>query len=124
MHSSITLALDGAGLRLGINAGKVKFSIDTGKIVCILLTEGGGIENFEGIQLLTRPPCWQDCTVCIPSFQSPGPGFRGARHRTFQIHPGERDTRAVRHPRTTRHTATGCRDARLGTDPVAISRRS
>jgi hypothetical protein len=38
--------------------------IDTGKGICILLTEGGGLENFEGIQLLTRP---QTPHIVIPT---------------------------------------------------------
>jgi len=42
----------GADCVVSVGGGSV---IDTGKGICILLTEGGGLENFEGIQLLTRP---------------------------------------------------------------------
>lgn len=43
--------------------------IDTGKGICILLTEGGGLENFEGIQLLTRP---QTPHIVIPTMAGTG----------------------------------------------------
>jgi aldehyde dehydrogenase (NAD+) len=43
--------------------------IDTGKGICILLTEGGGLENFEGIQLLTRP---QTPHIVIPTTAGTG----------------------------------------------------
>lgn len=43
--------------------------IDTGKGICILLTEGGGLEDFEGIQLLTRP---QTPHIVIPTTAGTG----------------------------------------------------
>lgn len=43
--------------------------IDTGKGICILLTEGGGLENFEGIQLLARP---QTPHIVIPTTAGTG----------------------------------------------------
>jgi len=43
--------------------------IDTGKGICILVTEGGGLENFEGIQLLTRP---QTPHIVIPTTAGTG----------------------------------------------------
>ncbi|MEK6535399.1 MAG: iron-containing alcohol dehydrogenase [Thermodesulfobacteriota bacterium] len=43
--------------------------IDTGKGICILLMEGGGLENFEGIQLLTRP---QTPHIVIPTTAGTG----------------------------------------------------
>jgi alcohol dehydrogenase class IV len=43
--------------------------IDTGKGICILLTEGGSLENFEGIQLLTRP---QTPHIVIPTTAGTG----------------------------------------------------
>jgi alcohol dehydrogenase class IV len=43
--------------------------IDTGKGICILLTEGSGLENFEGIQLLTRP---QTPHIVIPTTAGTG----------------------------------------------------
>ena len=53
INRAAALARDkGADCVISVGGGSV---IDTGKAVCILLTEGGGIENFEGIQLLTRP---------------------------------------------------------------------
>ena len=43
--------------------------IDTGKGLCILLTEGGNLENYEGIQLLTRP---QTPHVVVPTTAGTG----------------------------------------------------
>ncbi len=56
----------GADCVISVGGGSV---IDTGKVVCILLTEGGGIENFEGIQLLTRP---QTPHIVIPTTAGTG----------------------------------------------------
>jgi aldehyde dehydrogenase (NAD+) len=56
----------GADCVVSVGGGSV---IDTGKMVCILLTEGGGIENFEGIQLLTRP---QTPHIVIPTTAGTG----------------------------------------------------
>jgi len=42
----------GADVVISIGGGSV---IDTAKGICILLTEGGTLDDFEGIQLLTRP---------------------------------------------------------------------
>ncbi len=56
----------GADCVVSVGGGSV---IDTGKVVCILLTEGGGIENFEGIQLLTRP---QTPHIVIPTTAGTG----------------------------------------------------
>ncbi len=56
----------GADCIVSVGGGSV---IDTGKMVCILLTEGGGIENFEGIQLLTRP---QTPHIVIPTTAGTG----------------------------------------------------
>jgi alcohol dehydrogenase class IV len=41
----------GADIVISIGGGSV---IDTAKCMCILLTEGGSLANYEGIQLLTR----------------------------------------------------------------------
>jgi alcohol dehydrogenase class IV len=41
----------GADCLVSVGGGSV---IDTGKVVCILLTEGGSVDDCEGIQLLTR----------------------------------------------------------------------
>ena len=51
---------------ISVGGGSV---IDTGKGICILLTEGGGLENFEGIQLLTRP---QTPHIVIPTTAGTG----------------------------------------------------
>ena len=56
----------GADCVVSVGGGSV---IDTGKMVCILLTEGGGIENFEGIQLLSRP---QTPNIVIPTTAGTG----------------------------------------------------
>jgi len=56
----------GADCVVSVGGGSV---IDTGKMVCILLTEGGGIENFEGIQLLGRP---QTPHIVIPTTAGTG----------------------------------------------------
>ena len=56
----------GADCVVSVGGGSV---IDTGKMVCILLTEGGGIEDFEGIQLLTRP---QTPHIVIPTTAGTG----------------------------------------------------
>ncbi|MBU2055472.1 MAG: iron-containing alcohol dehydrogenase [Proteobacteria bacterium] len=56
----------GADCVVSVGGGSV---IDTGKGVCILLTEGGGLENFEGIQLLTRP---QTPHIVIPTTAGTG----------------------------------------------------
>jgi len=42
----------GADILISVGGGSV---IDTAKCMCILLTEGGSLNDFEGIQLLTRP---------------------------------------------------------------------
>ena len=56
----------GADCVVSVGGGSV---IDTGKGVCILLTEGGSLENFEGIQLLTRP---QTPHIVIPTTAGTG----------------------------------------------------
>ncbi|MEW6335091.1 MAG: iron-containing alcohol dehydrogenase [Thermodesulfobacteriota bacterium] len=56
----------GADCVVSLGGGSV---IDTGKMVCILLTEGGAIEDFEGIQLLTRP---QTPHIVIPTTAGTG----------------------------------------------------
>jgi len=56
----------GADCVISVGGGSV---IDTGKMACILLTEGGAIENFEGIQLLTRP---QTPHIVIPTTAGTG----------------------------------------------------
>lgn len=56
----------GADCVISVGGGSV---IDTGKVACILLTEGGGVENFEGIQLLTRP---QTPHIVIPTTAGTG----------------------------------------------------
>lgn len=43
---------NGADVVISIGGGSV---IDTAKGICILLTEGGTLDDFEGIQMLTRP---------------------------------------------------------------------
>ena len=42
----------GADIIISVGGGS---AIDTSKCMCILLTEGGSLSDFEGIQLLTRP---------------------------------------------------------------------
>lgn len=42
----------GADIVISVGGGS---AIDTAKCMCILLTEGGSLADFEGIQLLTRP---------------------------------------------------------------------
>jgi alcohol dehydrogenase class IV len=56
----------GADCVVSVGGGSV---IDTGKGICILLTEGGGLESFEGIQLLTRP---QTPHIVIPTTAGTG----------------------------------------------------
>jgi aldehyde dehydrogenase (NAD+) len=56
----------GADCVVSVGGGSV---IDTGKGICILLKEGGGLENFEGIQLLTRP---QTPHIVIPTTAGTG----------------------------------------------------
>jgi len=56
----------GADCVVSVGGGSV---IDTAKGVCILLTEGGGLENIEGIQLLTRP---QTPHIVIPTTAGTG----------------------------------------------------
>jgi aldehyde dehydrogenase (NAD+) len=56
----------GADCVVSVGGGSV---IDTGKGICILLTEGGSLENFEGIQLLTRP---QTPHIVIPTTAGTG----------------------------------------------------
>jgi alcohol dehydrogenase class IV len=55
-----------ADIIISIGGGSV---IDTAKCVCILLTEGGDLDNFEGIQLLTRP---QTPHIVIPTTAGTG----------------------------------------------------
>jgi aldehyde dehydrogenase (NAD+) len=57
---------EGADCVVSVGGGSV---IDTGKGVCILLTEGGSLENFEGMQLLTRP---QTPHIVIPTTAGTG----------------------------------------------------
>jgi alcohol dehydrogenase class IV len=56
----------GADCVVSVGGGSV---IDTGKGICILLTEGGSLENHEGIQLLTRP---QTPHIVIPTTAGTG----------------------------------------------------
>ncbi len=56
----------GADCVVSVGGGSV---IDTGKGICILLTEGGCFEDFEGIQLLTRP---QTPHIVIPTTAGTG----------------------------------------------------
>ena len=56
----------GADSVVSVGGGSVS---DTGTGICILLTEGGGLENFEGIQLLTRP---QTPHIVIPTTAGTG----------------------------------------------------
>jgi alcohol dehydrogenase class IV len=56
----------GADCVISVGGGSV---IDTGKGICILLTEGGSLENIEGIQLLTRP---QTPHIVIPTTAGTG----------------------------------------------------
>ena len=56
----------GADCVVSVGGGSV---IDTGKGICILLTEGGALENIEGIQLLTRP---QTPHIVIPTTAGTG----------------------------------------------------
>ncbi|KAF0160220.1 MAG: aldehyde dehydrogenase [Syntrophaceae bacterium] len=56
----------GADIIISIGGGSV---IDTAKCICILLTEGGSLANYEGIQLLTRP---QTPHIVIPTTAGTG----------------------------------------------------
>jgi alcohol dehydrogenase class IV len=56
----------GADCVISVGGGSV---IDTAKGICILLTEGGSLENCEGIQLLTRP---QTPHIAIPTTAGTG----------------------------------------------------
>lgn len=56
----------GADIVVSIGGGSV---IDTAKCMCILLTEGGSLRDFEGIQLLTRP---QTPHIVIPTTAGTG----------------------------------------------------
>lgn len=56
----------GADCVISVGGGSV---IDTAKGVCILLTEGGSLADFEGIQLLTRP---QTPHIAIPTTAGTG----------------------------------------------------
>lgn len=56
----------GADIVISIGGGSV---IDTAKCICILLTEGGSLANYEGIQLLTRP---QTPHIVIPTTAGTG----------------------------------------------------
>jgi len=56
----------GADCVISVGGGSV---IDTAKGVCILLTEGGSLGDFEGIQLLTRP---QRPHIAIPTTAGTG----------------------------------------------------
>lgn len=55
-----------ADIVISIGGGSV---IDTAKCMCILLTEGGSLANYEGIQLLTRP---QTPHIVIPTTAGTG----------------------------------------------------
>lgn len=55
-----------ADVIISVGGGSV---IDTAKGICILLTEGGVLEDFEGIQLLTRP---QTPHIVIPTTAGTG----------------------------------------------------
>lgn len=56
----------GADIVISIGGGSV---IDTAKGMCILLTEGGSLADYEGIQLLTRP---QTPHIVIPTTAGTG----------------------------------------------------
>jgi aldehyde dehydrogenase (NAD+) len=56
----------GADIVVSIGGGSV---IDTAKCMCIMLTEGGSLADFEGIQLLTRP---QTPHIVIPTTAGTG----------------------------------------------------
>jgi aldehyde dehydrogenase (NAD+) len=56
----------GADIVVSVGGGSV---IDTAKCICILLTEGGTLANYEGIQLLTRP---QTPHIVIPTTAGTG----------------------------------------------------
>jgi len=56
----------GADIVISVGGGSV---IDTAKCVCILLTEGGSLSNFNGIQQLTRP---QTPHISIPTTAGTG----------------------------------------------------
>ncbi len=56
----------GADMVVSVGGGSV---IDTAKGLCILLTEGGSLSDFEGIQLLTRP---QTPHIVIPTTAGTG----------------------------------------------------
>jgi alcohol dehydrogenase class IV len=55
-----------ADIVISIGGGSV---IDTAKCMCILITEGGSLANYEGIQLLTRP---QTPHIVIPTTAGTG----------------------------------------------------
>ena len=57
---------NGADVVISIGGGSV---IDTAKGICILLTEGGTLDDFEGIQMLTRP---QTPHIVIPTTAGTG----------------------------------------------------
>ncbi|MEN6465338.1 MAG: iron-containing alcohol dehydrogenase [Syntrophaceae bacterium] len=57
---------NGADVVISIGGGSV---IDTAKGICILLTEGGTLDDFEGIQMLTRP---QTPHIAIPTTAGTG----------------------------------------------------
>jgi alcohol dehydrogenase class IV len=56
----------GADILISVGGGSV---IDTAKGMCILLTEGGSLADFEGIQILTRP---QTPHIVIPTTAGTG----------------------------------------------------
>jgi len=56
----------GADIVISIGGGSV---MDTAKCVCILLTEGGSLSDFDGIQQLTRP---QTPHIAIPTTAGTG----------------------------------------------------
>jgi len=56
----------GADIVISVGGGSV---IDTAKCMCILMTEGGSLSDFEGIQLLTRP---QTPHIVIPTTAGTG----------------------------------------------------
>jgi len=56
----------GADAVVSLGGGSV---IDTAKGICILLTEGGKLEDFEGVQLLTR---WQTPHIVMPTTAGTG----------------------------------------------------
>jgi len=57
---------NGADIVISVGGGSV---IDTAKAMCILLTEGGTLRDFNGIQLLTRP---QTPHIVIPTTAGTG----------------------------------------------------